>query len=97
MIVRDLTNSWSDVTVMYLNASEPICVILRKVLGVVFDCSDEFGVLCMCTFVTDLCTSLFSKNEKFCGVDVIIDTLISYILEQDSTSSKKFICWLDNL
>lgn len=50
--VRGQTNSWPDLTSVCINNKEPICVILRKVLDVISDCSDEFGVTkvlrCMC-------------------------------------------------
>ena len=80
------------------NTKEPIGVILRKVLDVLRVCSDEFGVieiLCMCTFV-DLCVSQVSKNAKT-DIGEIVESLVSFTLEQNMIACRDFLFWLDHL
>jgi len=65
--IRGLVQTWTDVTPMFINGKEPAGIILRKVLDVIHESCEEFEVdelLCMCTFVTDLCVSLLSKKIK---------------------------------
>ncbi|XDV24042.1 hypothetical protein PO909_010212 [Leuciscus waleckii] len=98
-VVRGLTKSWPDVTPMFFNGKEPNGVILRKVLDVLRSCCDEFEIdeiLCICTFVTDLCVSLVSKNAKT-DVGEIVESLVNYILEQDMIACRDFLFWLDHL
>ncbi len=60
-IVRGLTDSWPDLTSMFITGRDSICITTRKILDVMCECEDEMDineVLCLCTYVTDLCTSL---------------------------------------
>jgi hypothetical protein len=98
-VIRGLVGSWTDVTPMFFNTIEPTGVILRKVLDVVRASSNEFGVdelICMSTFVTDLCVSLVSKNAQT-DVDEIVQSLVSYTLDQDMVACRDFLFWLDHL
>ena len=82
-VVRDLKNSWPDVTSLFIYTKEPISEILRTVLNVLADCSDELGVtevLCMYTFVTDLSVSLMSKNEKTDIDEIVVTDCFSLLL-----------------
>ncbi len=82
---RDLTGSWADLARVSIGSKEPICTTTRKILAVMSRCSGNFGVtevLGMCTYVTDLCVALVSKNydTEICE---IIETLVDFILAQD--------------
>lgn len=97
--IRDLTNSWPDMTRVCHNTKEPLCVFLRKVFDVMCDCSDELGVkeiLCMCTYVSDVCMSLVLKNEKTV-IDEIVEMMVNYILDQNMIACRDFLFWLDHL
>ena len=97
--IRGLVGSWTDVTPMFINGKEPVGVILRKVLDVMHESCEEFEVselLCMCTFVTDLCVSLLSKNLKT-DADEIVESVVSYALEKNLIACRDFLFLLDHL
>ncbi len=66
-VVRSLTDSWPDLTSVFIAGRDPACLTARKILDVLCECEDEMDineVLCLCTYVTDLCTSLIAKNYE---------------------------------
>ncbi len=67
VVVRGLTNSWSELTDMCANRNDPPSVMFRKILDEISAADEEIRVsevLCMCTYVSDVCVKLVSKNEK---------------------------------
>jgi len=50
----------------------------------------------MCTFVTDLCVSLLSKNAKT-DVNEIVESLVTYALDKNMIACRDFLFWLDHL
>ncbi len=96
---RDLTGSWGDLARVSIGSKVPICITTRKILAVMSKCSGEFGVtevLGMCTYVTDVCTSLISKNDDT-EICEIIETLVDFILARDILVCVNFLFWLDRL
>ncbi len=64
-VVRSLTDSWPDLTSVFIAGRDPVPLTARKILDVLCECEDEMDVnevLCLCTYVTDLCTSLIAKK-----------------------------------
>ncbi len=63
--VRSLKNTpWPDLTSMFIYSKEPVCITMREILDVMTERRDQMGiyeVLCLCTCVTDLCSSLVAK------------------------------------
>jgi len=97
--IRGLVQTWTDVTPMFVNGKEPVGVILRKVLDVMHESCEEFEfveLLCMCTFVTDLCVSLLSKNVKT-DVNDIVQSMVNYALEKNLIACRNFLLSLDHL
>ncbi len=96
---RDLTGSWGDLARVSIGSKVPICITTRKIMAVMSKCSGEFGVtevLGMCTYVTDVCTSLISKNDDT-EICEIIETLVDFILARDILVCVNFLFWLDRL
>ncbi len=61
------------------------------------ECYDESVYckrVCLCTYVTDVCVMLLSRNEP---VDVceIIDVLVEYMIEKNIVMCVKFLQYLD--
>ncbi len=57
-VVRGLTNSWHDLTSMFITGRDSVCLTTRIILDVMSECEDEVGineVLCLCTYVKYLC------------------------------------------
>ncbi len=63
----------------------PGLLTTRKILDVLCECEDEMDineVLCLCTYVTDLCTSLIAKNYESMICE-IVGSLVDFILQQN--------------
>ncbi len=98
-VVRSLTDSWPDLTSMFITGRDSICITTRKILDVLCECEDEMDineVLCLCTYVTDLCTSLIAKNYESMICE-IVGSLVDFILQQNMLVCRNFLFWLDRL
>lgn len=96
--VKGLSDSWGYMTSFCISEREPICTRVRKVLDAVSEFSDEIDVtevMCMCTYITELCVLLISKNLKH-SVGEVVETLADYILDQNMMACINFLRWLDN-
>ncbi len=98
-VVRSLTDSWPDLTSMFITGRDPVPLTARKILDVISECEDEMDVnevLCLCTYVTDLCTLLVSKHygSMICE---IVGSLVDFILQQNMLVCRDFLFWLDRL
>ncbi len=52
------------------------------------------NILCLFTYVTDVCVMMLSRNEST-DVCKIIDVLIDYMIEKNIVMSVKFLQYLD--
>lgn len=98
-IVRTMSNEWTDVMRMCINACEPISVTIRKILDLMTECGKSIriaDVLCLCTYVTDLCVVLISRNDQT-NVCEIIETLVDYMIEKKIVMCVKFLQYIDNV
>jgi len=69
-----------------INAGDPICVTIRKILDFITECGISIriaDILCMCTYVTDLCVDMLTRNSHT-DVCEIIETLVDYIIEKNT-------------
>lgn len=98
-VVRSVSNEWTDMMRMCVNAGEPICVSIRKILDLMTECGNCIRVadiLCLCTYVTDLCVVMLSRDDQT-DVCEIIDTLIDYILEKNTVMCIQFLHHIDDV
>ncbi len=98
-VVRGLTDSWPDLTSMFITGRDPVCLTTRKILDVMSECEDEMDineVLCLCTYVTDLCASLVSKKYESMICE-IVGSLVDFILARNMLGCRNFLFWLDHL
>ncbi len=97
IVVRRMSNDWS-VMINHCIASgcetrTTVKNILENMPGT--DESLKIGnILCLCTYVTDVCVMLLSRNDS---VDVceIIDVLVEYMIEKNIVMCVKFLQYLD--
>ncbi len=98
-VVRSLKNNpWPDLTSMFLTSKEPVCVTTREILDVMTERRDQMGihkVLCLCTCVTDLCTSLAAKHFESVMCE-IVESLVDFILHKNILAIRDFLFWLDH-
>lgn len=98
-VVRNMSNEWTDMMRLCINVGEPISVTIRKILDLMTECGKCIriaDILCMCTYVTDLCVTTLSRNNKS-DVSEIIDSLVDYILEKNIVMCIKFLYYLDDV
>lgn len=98
-VVRMLTNEWADMMHMCINAGEPICVTIRKILDLMIECGNGIRIadtLCLCTYVSDLCVTMLSRNDK-ADVCIVIETLVDYLLDKNIVICIKFLHYLDDV
>lgn len=98
--VRGMSNEWTDIMHMCINKGEPICATIRKILDLVTECGSCIriaDILCLCTYVTDLCVITVSKKKDHTNVCEIVETLIEYILEKNIVMCIKFLQYLDDV
>ncbi len=99
VFVRSLKNNpWPDLTSMFIYSKEPVCIIVREILDVMTERRDQMGiheVLCLCTCVTDLCSSLVAKifESVICE---IIESQVNFILHKNVLAVRDFLFWLDH-
>ncbi|XP_056308440.1 uncharacterized protein LOC130220022 [Danio aesculapii] len=100
-IVRGALNSWADtmnqLTHLCVRSNDAVCATITKILEVLTGWSDEMGVtqvLCMSTYITDICVSLLSQN-KIANITEIVEVMANHILEHDRMLLEEFLCWLD--
>ncbi len=99
VVVRGLTDSWPELTDMCANRNDPPSVMLRKILDEISAADEEIRVsevLCMCTYVADVCVKLVSKNEKN-KVCEMVEILVNYILDRSYTSCANCLYCLDSM
>lgn len=99
VIVRAMSNEWTDVMQMCINVDEPISVTIRKILDLMTEWGSRIriaDIMCLCTYVTDLCVVLISKNDQtnVCG---IIETLVDYMIEKNIVMCVKFLQHIDSV
>lgn len=102
VIIRGLSNAWDEMADLFVNGSEPYSVMIRDVLDVICESTSDLRVVdivCICTYVTDVCTSLTLLNETFDGytvdIDDIIKTAVNYMVDRDVKLCREFLFWLD--
>jgi hypothetical protein len=96
-VVRTVSNEWTDLMRLCVNAGEPICVTIRKILDLMTECGSCIriaDILCLCTYVTDLCVDILTRNNQ-ADVCEIIETLVDYILEKNIVMCINFLHYID--
>lgn len=98
-IVRAMSDEWSDVMRMCIDASESVSVTIRKILDLMTQCGSSIriaDILCLCTYVTDLCVALISRNDQT-NVCEIIETLVDYIIDKNIVMCVRFLQYIDDV
>jgi len=96
-VVRTVSNEWTDMMRLCVNAGEPVCLTIRKILDLMTECGSCIriaDILCLCTYVTDLCVDILSRNNQT-DVCEIVETLVDYILENNIVMCIKFLHYID--
>lgn len=98
-IVRRLSDEWNNITNMSIASGYDPCIIIKNILEMMPENAESLkigNILCICTYVTDVCSELMSRNEP---VDVckIINTSAEYMVDKNFVTCMKFLCFLDDM
>ncbi len=96
-VVRRMSNEWSVMTNQCIASGSEACTTVKNILEIMPGTEESLkigNILCLCTYVTDVCVMLLSRNET---VDVceIIDVLVEYMIEKNIVMCVKFLQYLD--
>ncbi len=71
--------------------------VFKNILEIIPESEESLkigNILCLCTYVTDVCVMLLSRNEPL-DTCKIIDTLVEYMMEKNMVMCMKFLQYLD--
>ncbi len=96
-VVRRMSNDWSVMTNQCIANGCEARTTVKNILEIMPGTEESLkigNILCLCTYVTDVCVMLLSRNEP---VDVceIIDVLVEYMIEKNIVMCVKFLQYLD--
>ncbi len=96
-VVRRMSNEWSVMTNHCIASGCETRTTVKNILEIMPGTEESLkigNILCLCTYVTDVCVMLLSRNET---VDVceIIDVLVEYMIEKNIVMCVKFLQYLD--
>ncbi len=96
-VVRRMSNDWSVMTNQCIARGCETRTTVKNILEIMPGTEESLkigNILCLCTYVTDVCVMLLSRNET---VDVceIIDVLVEYMIEKNIVMCVKFLQYLD--
>lgn len=98
-VVRNISNDWSALMRLCINKGESISVTIKKILDLMTEggtCIRITDILCMCTYVSDLCVFTMSSNDQG-YVCEIIETLVDYLIDKNIVMCIKFLHYIDDL
>lgn len=98
-IIRGLSNNWTEMIQLYAGQNDSHCVMLKTILNSLFECDNVCKVadiICLCTYVTDVCVVLLSRNDQSDSyVFENVDTLVNYLINKNTDTCVKFLQYLD--
>lgn len=90
--VREISNEWNNMINMPVNHMP--CMTIKNILELLPECKESLrigNILCLCTYVTDVCKLLRNEHPDVCK---IIDIMDEYMLEKHFEMCLNFICYL---
>ncbi len=96
-VVRRMSNEWSVMTNQCIATGCEARTTVKNILEIMPGTEESLkidNILCLCTYVTDVCVMLLSRNETF-DVCEIIDVLVEYMIEKNIVMCVKFLQYLD--
>ncbi len=96
-VVRRMSNEWSVMTNQCIAKGYEASTTVKNILEIMPGTEESLkigNILCLCTYVTDVCVMLLSRNEP-ADVCKIIDVLVEYMIEKNIVMCVKFLQYLD--
>ena len=90
-VVRGLSDEWNHMINMSVTCDNIPSAVIKNIIDLMSNDQNSLfrigNILCICTYVTDVCSLLSIENPDVCN---IIDFLVEYILEKNFEMSVKF-------
>lgn len=98
-IVKTVSDEWLHLTHLCVDSNEPTYVTVSKILSLMPKSSSTIKishVLCLCTYILDVCVIKLSTNKSI-NVCKVIETLVEYLVERNVDVCVKFLDYIDAL
>lgn len=99
VVVRGMSKDWSVMTTQCLTSGYNPRMTVKNILELMPECEESLkigNILCLCTYVTDVCVMLLSRNDPM-DVYKIIDILVECVIEKNFVMCVKFLQYLDDV
>ncbi len=98
-VVRSLTDSWPDLTSVFIAGRDPACLTARKILDVLCECEDEMDINEVLLSVYVCNRFMYVADRKKLWIHDMWNCRIVgwFILQQNMLVCRNFIFWLDRL
>lgn len=96
-IVRSISDKWHTLTLRCANSGELPHLTIDKLLHFYptdSECLKLSHVLCLCTYAVDVCVITLLRNDVI-NVNMLIETVIEYLLKRDTGICVKLLELLD--
>ncbi len=96
-VLWGMSNEWSVMTNQCIAKGYDTHTIVKNILEIMSKTEESLkigNILCLCTYVNDVCLMILSRNEST-DVCKIIDVLVDYMIATNIVMSMKFLQYLD--
>lgn len=99
LTVRGMSEEWFVMTTQCITNTYNPQMTVKNILELMPECEESLkigNILCLCTYVTDVCVMLLSRNDPI-DVYKIIDMLVEHMIEKNVLMCVKFLQYLDDV
>ncbi len=96
-VVRGMSTEWSVMTNQCVVKGCETQTVVKNIIELLSETEESLkigNILCLCTYVTDVCVMIQARN-KSTDVLKIIDVLVDYVIEKNIVMCVKFLQCLD--
>ncbi len=96
-VVRGMSSEWSVMTNQCVVKGCETQTVVKNIIQLLSETKESLkigNILCLCTYVTDVCMMIQARN-KSTDVLKIIDVLVDYVIEKNIVMCVKFLQYLD--
>ncbi len=96
-VVRGMSSEWSVMTNQCVVKGCETQTVVKNIIELLSETKESLkigNILCLCTYVTDVCMMIQARN-KSTDVLKIIDVLVDYVIEKNIVMCVKFLHYLE--
>ncbi len=98
-VVRGMSSEWNVMTNQCIVKGCETQTVVKNIIELLSETEESLkigNILCLCTYVTDVCVMIQARN-KSTDVLKIIDVLVDYVIEKNIVMCVKFLQYLVGL